>query len=34
MTQKKLEEHQKQHDKLRKLLQKSKVLPVDALIKK
>ena len=34
LTQKKLEDHQKQHDKLRKLLQKSKVLPVESVIKK
>jgi hypothetical protein len=34
LTQKKIEHHQKQHDKLKKLLQKSKGLPVDSVIKK
>jgi hypothetical protein len=34
LTQKKLEDHQKQHEKLKKLLQKSKGLPVDSVIKK
>lgn len=34
LTQKKIEDHQKQHDKLKKLLQKSKGLPVDSVIKK
>lgn len=32
-NQKQIEDHQRQHDKLRKLLQKSKVLPLDHVIK-
>ena len=33
LSQKKLEEHQKQHEKLKKLLQKSKGMPIEHVLK-
>ena len=33
LTSKKIEDHQRQHDKLKKLLQKHKGLPIDHLLK-